>query len=631
MSLETDKMQEALNELGASNMDVNMGVNMNVGNRETSTADVRPTTAIGFGGRELFTMSTNLGSEYVNKLAQHIQEAFKQSPIPVQDQPKVSILDKTIITNLGYSSIIIHYKYKSTVNYFMVILEGTGELPKTAEQIVTEVEMTVRQANTIPYVFTTSDAFDSILHEEAIRALSAEYKGSLTFKSVDGVVVPSVQHDNENIALNIAAIGFNATNIDAKLSDGQIADFNITLAKKNAPTTMLKFDSNMYKQTVQNEVDAPIRADWQLELNALAANQNISSPNMKDGKHVLTHVCGYTDAIPEEIAIPNMPGMPMSTQLRLHPHHIVTSLGTQTPTPAMMLLGIVTSLVVTNDSMWLAAVMPEEGKSALHNTGILNMLTNLENNQNKIGEVLDLSSKKTTPDEAYALLKQMYSLGSVVSYDIESVGPQTYYTSSLAYAAKPGNGADKIGAAKEIIDAANWLTNGAFPADFNTNEIFTGSGIVVPLGKWSDKTGERDIRDIDLTFVLQHTNGDINIAHKWILSSLPKELTGLDPYLSKVEIISKLIPNAVITGKAIRVTLTEKFVSTLMTAATQAGLNAIYEPVIKFAETNNLGIMNNYLANASVNNPVTGFATQQMQSGPVYYTPYAMQSGARWS
>lgn len=625
MSLESDKMKEALNELGAGNI----GMNSNSSTTNTHT-DVRPSVSIGFGGREVFTMSTNLGSEYVNKMAQSIQEAYKQSAISAQETPKVSILDKTVITNLGYSVILIHYMYKSTINYFKVILEGTGELPKTAEQIMQEVEVTAKQTNVIPYIFTTSDAADSILDEEALRVLSTEYKGATSFKSVDGVVVPSTQHNNENIALNIAAIGFNATNIDAKLSDGEIADFNIALAKKNAPSTLLKFDSNMYKQTVQNEVDAPVRADWQIELNALAANQNISSPNMRDGKHVLTHVCGYTDAIPEEIAVPSMPGMPVTTQLRLHPHHIVTSNGTQTPTPAMMLLGIVSSLVVTNESMWLAAVMPEEGKSALHNTGVLNILTNLENNQNKIGEVLDLTSKKTTPDEAYALLKNMYSLGSVVSYDIESVGPQTYYASSLAFAAKPGNGPDKIGAASEIIDAANWLTNHVFPADYNINEIFTGTGIVVPLGKWSDKSGERDIRDIDLAFVLQHSNGDINLAHKWILSSLPKEITGLDPYLSKVEIISKLIPTAVITGKAIRVTFTEKFISTLMMAATQAGLNAIYEPVIKFAETNNLGVMNSYLAGASINNPTTGFATQQMQTGPVYYTPYAMQGAARW-
>ena len=627
MSVETNKMQEGLNELGAGNVGMN-NVNGGATSHEQTMRQPAPAVSIGFGGREVFTMSTNLGSEYVNKLAQNIQEAYKQ--LAVTDRPKVSILDKTVITNLGYSTILVHFKYKSTVNYFMAVLEGTGELPKTAEQILAEVEASVKQTNVIPYIFTTSDAVDSILHEEAIRALVGEYGESVEFKSVDAAVVPSTQHDNESISLNIAAIGFNATTIDAKLSDGVLADFNITLAKKNAPTTMLKFDSNMYKQTVNNEVDAPIRADWQIELNALAANQNISSPNMRDGKHVLTHVCGYTDAIPEEISVPTMPGMPASTQVRLHPHHIVTSNGTQTPTPAMMLLGVISSLVVTNDSMWLAAVMPEDGKSALHNTGILNMLTNLENNQNRIGEVLDLTSKKTTPDEAYALLKQMYSLGSVVSYDIESFGPQTYYTSALAYAAEPGNSENKIGAAEEIVDAANWLTGGAFPSNFSINEIFTGTGIVVPLGKWSDKTGERDIRDIDLAFVLQHSNGDINLAHKWILSSLPKEITGMDPYITKIEVISKLIPNAVITGKAIRVTFTEKFVNTLMASATQAGLNAIYEPVIKFAETNNLGVMNSYLAGASINNANTGFATQQMQTGPVYYTPYAMQGGARY-
>jgi len=615
MAIIDENLKQGLDELGAG-----PSVNQNTSNTGNTDASNGVGNFIGFGGREVFTMTTNLGSEYVNKLSQSIVEVYKQ--LPVSDRPKVSILDKTVIGNLGYSSIVIHHKTTSgVVNYFIALLEGTGDLPKTAEQIIAEVSAASKQTGQIPYVFTTSDAIDSILHDEVIRALTIEYNNRTEFKSVDAVVVPATQHENENIVINIAAIGFNAVTIDGLLSDGKVADFNITLAKKKSPNTMLRFDSNMFKQTVANEVDAPIRADWQIELNAISANNNIISPNMRDGKIKLTHVAGFTDAIPEEIAVPTMPGMPVTTQLRLHPHHIVTSNGVQTPTPAMMLLGVVSSLVMTNESMWLAALLPEDGKKVLHNTGALNLITNLENEQNGIGKPLDLSKNKLTVDGAYALIKQMFSLGSIVSYDVESYGPQTYYTSALAVAAEPGNSQAKLAAASDIIDAANWLTNGNFPSDFNPNEIFTTSGVVVPLGKWSDKTGERDIRDIDLSFIATNS-GEIDTINKWALSSLPKEATGMDPYLTKVEIIAKLIPTAVITGKAVRVTFTDKFITTLINAATNAGLDAIYEPAVKFAETNNLGIISNYFANASVQSGNVGFARQQMASGPVYTTPY---------
>ena len=620
MAIIDEKLQEGLGELGAGPSVNSAGNNnrVNMGNANTDTSEMA--NFIGFGGREVFTMTTNLGSEYVNKLSQAIVEVYKQ--IPVSERPKVSILDKTVIGNLGYSSIVMHHKTTSgVINYFIALLEGTGDLPKTAEQIIAEVSAASKQTGQIPYVFTTSDAIDSILHEEVLRALHIEYSANDEFKSVDAVVVPATQHDNENIAINIAAIGFNAVTIDGLLSDGKVADFNITLAKRKSPNTMLRFDSNMFKQTVTNEVDAPVRADWQIELNAISANNNIISPNMRDGKIKLTHVAGFTDAIPEEIAVPTMPGMPVTTQLRLHPHHIVTSNGVQTPTPAMMLLGVVSSLVMTNESMWLAALLPEDGKKALHNTGALNLITNLEGEQNGIGKVLDLSKNKITVDGAYALIKQMFTLGSIVSYDVESYGPQTYYTSALAVAAEPGQSQAKLAAASDIIDAANWLTNGNFPDDFNPNEIFTSAGVVVPLGKWSDKTGERDIRDIDLSFIATNS-GEIETINKWALSSLPKEATGMDPYLTKVEIISKLIPSAVITGKAVRVTFTDKFITTLINAATAAGLDAIYEPAVKFAETNNLGIMSNYFANASVQHGNVTFARQQMASGPVYTTPY---------
>ena len=619
-----DTMTKGLEDLGAS-----VGVNSMGGAAEaTSTASAErnmnnniPENVIGFGGREVFTMTTNLGSEYINKLTKNLEEVYKQ--LPVSERPKVSILDKTVIGNLGYSSIVIHYRTKSgVVNYFISLLEGTGDLPKTSDQIIAEVQSAAKQTGAIPYVFTTCDAVDDILHEEVIRALTVEYGNGTEFKSVDAVIVPATQHDNENIVINIAAIGYNAVTIDGLLADGLVADFNIRLAKRKSPNTMLRFDSNMFKQVIPNEVDSPVRADWQIELNAIQANNNIISPNMRDGKHKLTHVCGFTDAIPEEVIVPTMPGMPAVKQVRLHPHHIVTSNAVQTPTPAMMLLGVVSSLVMTNESMWLAGLLPEDSKKPLHNTGALNMITNIEGNQNGVGEVLDLSRAKVSADEAYALLKQLYTLGSVVSYDVEIFGPQTYYTSLLSVAAEPGNSGSKQAAAEDIIDAANWLTDGMFPENFGTNEVFAQSGIVVPLGKWSDKSGERDIRDIDASFIASQTN-DPELVRKWFLSNLPKEATGMDPYLTKVEIISNLVPSAVITGKAIRVTFTEKFISTLINSATNAGLDAIYEPAVKFAETNNIGIISNYIGNASLNNANVGFARQQMASGPVYTTPYA--------
>ena len=179
---------------------------------------------------------------------------------------------------------------------------------------------------------------------------------------------------------------------------------------------------------------------------------------------------------------------------------------------------------------------------------------------------------------------------------------------------------EKIAAQRLIIETASWLTSGKFPSNFNPNEIFASDGVVIPVGKWSDKSGERDIREIDLAFNASHTDS-MEFLTTWAQSNLPKHITGLDPYMTKVNIISKLIPSAEITGKAIRVTFSNAFISALESAAIGSGLNVRYEPQIKFAESNNLSILSNYLNNAGINN-AGGFAQAMVQAGPNYSTAY---------
>lgn len=603
---DNNSIKEGLNDL--------MGGGVNQAPNGNNDMDV-----IGFSGKELITLSTNKGSEYVLELAEIIKNTYHR--LPEATKPKVSVVDKNG-RPLEYSSVVVHYKSGNVVYYYIVTLEATGELPKTAESIANIVEVSIKSTNQIPYIFVTADAIDATLHDEVIAALKLEYTDTKTvFNSVDGLVVPSSHDNNETVSTNIAAISFNAVYSNAMLSEGKIQDMNIRKARAKSPNTILRFDSNLFKQVVQNEVDNPIRADWQIELCAVTTQTNIQSPNIRDGKHTINKVCGFTDSIPEEIVVQTAPNMPPVTQTRLHPHHIITSASLNSPTPSSMLLSLATALVMTNDTMWPGALLPEDAKKPLHNTGALNIITNLEGNQNGIGEVLDFSKNKLSVDEAYQLIKNMYTLGSVISFDVEVAGPQSFYTSMLAVAAEPTMSDAKIAASEDIINAAHWLTDGLFPADFDVNQIFAHEGIVVPLGKWSDKTGERDIRDIDVSFVATNTN-DTTLIAQWALSNLPEAASGKDPYLTKVEIISKLVPSAIISGKAIRVTFTDTFIKTFINAVTAAGLDAIFKPAITYAANNNLSIVSNFMGAASIDNVSVNYARQQMVSGPTYSTPY---------
>jgi len=606
-----------MDEEGKPTMDtgVNQAPSYTTGTTLDQEADF--SASLGFGVSNIFSMSNNLGSEYTNELAGNIQKMYDK--LPKLERPKVSILDKDIMGKFAYSSILISLNVDEVINYYVILLEATGREPLTANDYIAEVQTSQRNPNQKTTVYTTDDAVDGYMHQEIMAALKVEYPKAKSFVSMDGLVVPSVQHDTSIISSKVAAIAYNACRSQKAFVTGTSKDINIAAALSKSPNTILKLESNMLKQTTLDELDNPVRSDWIIELSAVDTTNNASSINLQNAKQTLTQVSGFVDAIPEEVTMPAMYGAPAVTNLRLHPHIIIDSNATFAPTPGYALMGLISGLVMTNENMWLASVMPKDAKG-VRNTGALNLLTNIENNSNHIGEVADLSPKKANADKAYALLRQMYSLAPVVSYDIQSFGPQTNYTSQFALAAQPGTNEHKMAAATQIIETACWLTNGIFPADFNLNGIFSTSGIMIPTGKWSDKTGERDIRDIDAAFIATQT-GDIETINRWVLSGLPQEVTGLDPYTTRVDIISKLVPSAVITGRTIRVTFTSDFITALMGAATSAGLNLSYEPEVKFAETNNLGVIGSHLSNAGISN-IGGFNTRT-NTGPVYQTGYS--------
>jgi len=554
-------------------------------------------------------MNSNQGSEYTNGLALAIREVYKT--LPGGNRPKVTVLDKETITGLAYSNIVISLVAdEGSVNYYIIELEATGRKPMRATDIITEVTNAMRQPGARPNIYTTDDGIDTVLHEAIIKLLVKEH-GNKEFISVDGVVVGTNHPDNAVIVPKLAAIGYNACTIDSGLSSGRIEDLNIYEAKIKSPSTVLKFETNMMKNTPINEVGKPVRADFTVDLNAVDTSNQITSINLQNARNQLVSITGFVDAIPEEIAIPTMPGMAPTTSIKLHPHIILNSASVYTPTPGYMLLAIVSSLVMTNADMWLGAVAPKTAKD-LHNVGALNLMTNLGNNQNRIGEVLDLTSKKISQDESYALIKQMYSLAPI------------------ALAATPGGSDAKYAAAEEIIMSAHKLTNGKFPSTFSKDAIFANTGNTIPTGSFMDKSGEKDIREIDLAFIATQTS-DISMMNEWALSNLPKSAGGKDPYFTKVDIISKLIPDAEISGKAIRVMFSAEFIDALSQAAALAGLNAVYTPEITFLENNSISVMSNYLGSAGIGQGAAGFARQNVpQSGFGNYNMNNINMGQRF-
>lgn len=597
---------------------------------------------LGFIPGDIKIMNANKASEYTTIIADAVQNLYLEN-IGTIDL-SVLVLDKEVIHGLYYSFILVTKQEEDKIYYFQAALERTGRKPMTAENIIREYQDQLKNNQNSTELWTIDETYNIILRQHAVRYIIGHYK----LKDVnpddiicaDGCTIPYHFEDIEQAGRNLAAIAFNALLVCSTIDTGKSGDLNIATGNKQTQGAALHIQSAIRPSTAADEMNNPIRSDWRLELCLKQNKQQFSNVsyvddlNRENANIVLTKVHGFVDAIPD-MRTTIIPGIGPVRDTRMRPHIIITDINAVKPTIGFMLLGFLSSRVMANRNMWLATVLPNGSK---YNVGALNLKTCLEaeNNPNfrgKPGVVMDLaagkiagSKEKMTNDEIYNTVKRIFSLEPIVSIDIPAYGPHTFYMSVLSAAASGGMSRNSQGAPRALIDSIVVLTNGRFDKNFPIQDIFNHEGVLVPTGTWRDKTGAlRDIRDVDLTMIASVT-GSLELMDLWALSNLPYRVSHRDPYLTKVDIISKIIPGAEITGKAARVTFTSKFMAALDQAAIEAGLNLRYEPELKDIEDSNLGIMEGYFSPAAfAEGP--GYARPNVFSGPNYNTPW-LSSGS---
>jgi len=596
---------------------VDLANGVNYGNSKSGDKEQVRIPTMGFTSDDLHHNMVVIGSDYTTKMGRAIEAAYAQIGNINQTKPNVIIMDKAS-RSLAYSLIIIAIPSPTITKYYLVLLEATGVPPMTVQ------EMHIALSSQQPMnAFTTDDALDSVLYDQVLQVLGTTYKQEgMSFESVDGLIVPASLSvgDITAQAQQIAAIAYNALSTELGIDTKQFYDLNIAKAREEG--VLLKIDSRIATgadQTIisNNSLELSCRKDWELKLVAQHSNQQTyRSLNLANGgKDTITSVAGMIDAIPVTLTGPS--GV---QETKCHPHIIITSHNSKYSTIGYTLLSIITATVMTNKDMYLAALTPTDAKV---NIGALNLLTNLEHNPNGIGKSLANEISKAKPNQVFDIIDKIFPLPPVLSMDIASFAADTGAASVLATAASPTTTDNKINALTQIINTAVGLTGGYFPKDFSINSIFTNAGIVIPMGTWNDTSRERDLRDIDLKLIA--SRGDTESTVRWAMSQLPFELSGRDPYIEKLDILSKYVPEATMTRKAVRVTFTQDFISCLMTAAVQAGLIAKYDPEVTLGHTSSLSQMHGFMNHAGLSQGAASFARQQTNNVPNFshnlYTP----------
>ena len=576
------------------------------------------TRSIGFGSG-LRLMKSDAGDAVVTRFVEALRLMYKETKVGVAS------VETRDYPNLAYSSVVVYAQFGDTVYNYIILIEDTGRAPLTATQIVEEITAMQRSGG-FADVYVASDAIDKE-YMLAVDDLIRKRVGAGKFGNIvnlDGVVVHYGEVEDSTIR-TVGAMAYNAINAQVDIESGEVTDISIPLALQAVNNASLVITSRTTQQTITDHVGSAKRSDFRLSLGVVnRANRTVGSPNAKQGDVMVTSVSGYIDAFPDEVQMPNAPyGQFVNQRQRLmglHPHIIVNLVDAAEPTVGYALMSIITGRLMAQDNMLMSSLLPAS-RSAEHQVGSLNVITNAEGNANGVGEVIDLLDKGLTSDETVMIIRRMFSLAPIYSIDIEKYGPSYYTESAFSAAGGQADEANSRAAAKAIMDTASWLTGNHF--DFAGHSPFVGEGIVLPAGYWIDRNGvKRDIAEIDLAFIANHTGGDVSIMNRYVNSCLPSSRTGLDPYIERCAVIADIVGNAVIEGKVTRLMFSVEFIESLERAAVAAGFTVSYDAAITLSNQNIFGQIGGYLSAAGIGSNA-GFASQRGGQVSGYRIPTA--------
>lgn len=559
-------------------------------------------------------MRTARGSEYTNNVAKILLDAYSNNQL----RPKVHVFDREQFTNLAYSAIVVSLLRNTTVTYFIILLEATGRNPLTVANMANVLANLQRFGGTnLLDIHTADDAVNELLLKLVDENLAKEYPGSTELRCVDGLVLGKNHDtlDGSGLGQNIAVIAFNACLMEAELGVSKKDDLSIATHIRTVTGERFSYNKPATGKHRKDPIGKPIRADWSLDLVVTNVLQNQRILNANPSTQVVTSTTGYVDAIPVPYTLTNPTNNQPMTVTRFIPNIVVTHMSTCAPTTGYMLLALSAAATMANRDMWIGAVSTTD---KFNSVGNLNVLAEIGNSSG----VIDLLDKNITTEQIYEYVNNLFPLDPIISVDVESYGASSSYTSVLAIASMD-NGQDSMAAREHIIQTAVRLTDGVFPVTFDRNKIFASAGITLPMGYYLDKTGmECDIRDFDMAYICGNpTTGDV--LSEWASTNAPHVLTNKDPYITKVNILNRIKPDAVVTGKATRVVFTTEFITTLSAALRQVNFTPVYDSNVQLSTNSNISMLANLYGGAGIKSG-TGFAQPNISNaGTNFFVPYA--------
>lgn len=487
------------------------------------------------------------------------------------DEIKILVLDKTVITDLAYSSLVYYKQEDGLVKYFIALIAGSGRQALTANEMYKIALQAKTDRNEVAELYVYGDAIDSVLHSIIREQLVKEDKklseyGEPRFLSVAGVVIPYKIRPLDVIE-QVTVAAANAFVTSKFLSEGVgLSVSNLIKLSQDNPGKQFKYSINTEPQGVTyDRLGNPIKTDFVANIDfRTSENRGILSVNTKAQDRRLVSVSGYVTGLPIYVQQQGLDqyGNPLPV-FRIAPHIVITNIRTYVPDLSSVVLGVIAGSLVANNKQYIKVVMDTMKKDV--NPGLFNLLTRLvtDPTTGQAGVVNLFGSSKAafTPQDKAIMLDRIFDHTPVVSIDIPGFSEAYNLMSTFAWARESSV------ARADIVKAANILTNNKF-GEWNKDLVF--SKTVVPGGYYNTKDQQRDIRDFELETVLHRSGLDDETAVNLYLASIQKDVATC--YDMKLELLAHYAPDAVVDSKVTRIMLSPEFITTLHNAAFSSGL-----------------------------------------------------------
>lgn len=529
--------------------------------------------------------------ERVNTLSPDVIRIFREKA-----SLKIITIDSAPDTEGNYiQNPVIVFAVKVTENekeqiiYAPIIFSHLGRTTETVATISDKIiqqekaPMYNNRLNIDTYDKVVDAVFMSVVTKDLIKEMDVKNPEKAQFINLEPVIMSDRlnQATFEEIGIRVSEIGLNKVLTYCIVNIFKLmTDINLSKDMRSSPNTNIKLSIKNFSPFTpdgpSNQVGDAVRKDFQVTLYASTKTSNIS-PNKIDNSIVISETFGYIESIPQ---LTQSEVDKNKNIIRFIPNIILTETSTMYPTTSYKLLSILSAYAMASKQYLLGPILQNislpNGKESPTSPGALNVLHDHLGDLEKTGKpatAIKLTDPKIKQEAILNYIREVYLLDNpIISIDVPPYNIESYVDAAFITAGTNPDQRLKYAAAKEIIDAAHQLTNGCFPKDFNPDAIFS-SAINIPLGYYEQSNSvARDIRCVDMSFVISESKGDSVMINKWYNSYFANNENGKNPFINKIEVYNALgLRDAKITSVGTRLTFNAAFITELYRAAKEAG------------------------------------------------------------